>query len=275
MGSIKLTVAFILLFCSLRSFGSSDTTLQLKKTNSFPGNFTDFYADNLGNLYLITATNEIKKIADNGDSLAVFNDFSHYGKIYSLDVSNPLKILVYYRDFSTVLVLDRFLNIVNTIDLRQSGILQVKAVARSYDNNIWLFDQLDGRLKKIDGNGSVLLESADFRLLFSEGFSPESIIDNNGSLYLYDPDKGWLIFDYYGALKGKIPFTGWKNVSVINNLLTGLDSSELQYYNPAIHQLNGLHLSGIDLTGSLKLLQQMQTIYLLNKKGLEVYTIQS
>ena len=48
------------------------------------------------------------------------------------------------------MVLDRFLNIRNTIDLRQSGIFQVSAVAQSYDNNIWVFDDLDSKIKKID-----------------------------------------------------------------------------------------------------------------------------
>jgi len=37
----------------------------------------------------------------------------------SIDVTNPLKILLYYKKFTTVVVLDRFLNIRNTINFRK------------------------------------------------------------------------------------------------------------------------------------------------------------
>ena len=47
-----------------------------------------------------------------------------FGQATLIDVSNPLKVLLYYRDFATVVMLDRFLNVVNTTDLRKQGILQ-------------------------------------------------------------------------------------------------------------------------------------------------------
>src|SRR4029079_5095559 len=120
------------------------------------------------------------KLNQNLDSIGVFNDMRRYGNIYLLDVSNPLKIIVYYRDFTTILVLDRFLKLINTVDLRRYGILQAKAVAQSYDNNYWVFDELDNTLKKIDDAGDVLLQSADFRILFSEPYNPSYIIDEDG-----------------------------------------------------------------------------------------------
>jgi hypothetical protein len=86
--------------------------------------------------------------------------------------------------------------------------MQAKAVAQSYDNNYWVFDELENKLKKIDDNGKILLESADFRILFSDAFSPQKIIDENGMLFLYDEQKGWLLFDYYGAFKQHIDYAG-------------------------------------------------------------------
>ena len=116
----------------------------------------DFSVDNLGNIYVINSDNQLKKLSPRGDSLAVFNDVRRYGKIGSIDVTNPLKILVYYRDFTTIIELDRFLNIINTIDLRKQNILQAKAVGLAYDNNIWIFDELDARLKRIGDDGTLV-----------------------------------------------------------------------------------------------------------------------
>jgi hypothetical protein len=98
---------------------------------------TDFTVDNLGNLYIVSNTGQIKKIGPNGDSIAVFNNVRQYGKLYLIDVTNPLRALLYYRDFGTIVVLDRFLNTRATIDLRKQQLFQVNAIGQSYDNNIW------------------------------------------------------------------------------------------------------------------------------------------
>ncbi len=78
----------------------------------------------------------------------MYIDVKRYGKIYSIDASNPLKILVYFRDFATIVVLDRLLTVRNTIDLRKQNIYQAQAVATSYDGNIWVYDELESKLKK-------------------------------------------------------------------------------------------------------------------------------
>ena len=109
--------------------------------SSISGDIQDFYVDNLNNIYLVYNEGRLKKVSPKGDSLAVFNDVRKFGKLSSVDVSNPLKIILYYKDFSTIVVLDRFLNIRNSIDLRKESLFQVRSVGQSYDNNIWIFDE--------------------------------------------------------------------------------------------------------------------------------------
>ena len=83
---------------------------------------------------------------------------------------------------------------VTSINLRKQNIFKVEAVTTSYDNNIWLFDEQDNKLKKIDDNGNVLSESVDFRLLFDSVPEPKQIIDRDGFVYLNDPQKRSLYF---------------------------------------------------------------------------------
>ena len=171
MGRIIFICCFIFSL-SFSAKANADTTLRLVNEKMIPGDYTNFYTDNLGNVFLVSKTNQLKKLDEHLEPVTVFNDTRRYGNIYSLDVTNPLKILVYYKDFTTLLVLDRFLNVRNTIDLRKYDILQAKAVAQSYDNNYWVFDELDNAIKKIDDNGNVLFKSSDFRVLFSDHFDP-------------------------------------------------------------------------------------------------------
>jgi hypothetical protein len=206
----------------------ADSSFRLIRT--VKGDFTFFNVDNLGNLYAVNKSGQLKKFNPKGDSLGVFNDVRKYGRLYSIDASNPLKSILFYRDFRTIIVLDRLLNRVNTIDLRRQELMQIRAVGQSYDNNIWLFDEQDSRLKKIAEEGKILGETADLRLIFDQAPVPASIFDQDGFVYLYDPDKGIFVFDYYGAFKNKIPLTGWTNVQVIGRTVLGAKDGKFQSY---------------------------------------------
>ncbi|HWB24966.1 MAG TPA: hypothetical protein VG738_05780 [Chitinophagaceae bacterium] len=273
MGRLKkILLVSATLLSSIVTLAATDTTLQLTQVKTINGDYASFYVDNLNNIYLVNHNNQVKKLDNNYDSVAVFNDTRRYGDIYSLDVSNPLKIIVYYRDFNTILILDRFLNVRNTIDLRKSGILQAKAVAQSYDNNYWIFDELDNKIKKIDDNGNILLESADFRVLFSEQYDPVQLIDNDGLLYLYDPKNGWLVFDYYGAFKQRVQVTGWSDVQVTGKNIMGHTGSFLYFANPKALDIQEVK-TNINLQAVIKLQKAGNIFIALTKQGLSMYTL--
>ena len=267
---IIIAIAFAASFHAFA--GDADTSLQLQLVKTINGSFNNFYIDNLGNIYTTDARNQIKKFTSEGDSASVFNDVRRYGNAVTLDVTNPLRILVYYKDFSTILLLDRFLNVLTRIDLRSQNLLQVIAAAQSYDNRIWVYDDLEAKLKKLDDKGNVLFESADFRLLFNDVPHPSTIIDNNGQLYLYDNKTGWFIFDYYGALKAKVAFTNWSDVDVHENYLMGHDTANFYRCLPKQLQCNEVK-SNIPLASFSTVRLANNKVYALSKQGMQVYSV--
>src|SRR5207302_8233347 len=166
--------------------------------------------DNLDNLYVLSSTNQLKKFNAQGDSVGVYNQVKRFGKLSTIDVTNPLKLLLFYKDFSTVVTLDQLLTLRASLDLRRNNIIQTSAVGLSYDGNFWLFDEYENKLKKLDEQGTLLLETPDFRTLFPDAIRPQQVIDQNGMVYLYDPKVGVYLFDHYGAFKKKLPITGWQ-----------------------------------------------------------------
>jgi hypothetical protein len=223
-----LYILFFLSFSHLLP-AQEDTTFRHIKT--ITGDIVDFTVDNLDNIYILNSRNQIKKLDANGDSVAIFNNVRKYGKATLIDVSNPLKVLLYYKDFTTVVVLDRFLNIRNSIDLRKQDIYQAKAVGQSYDNRIWVFDELDNKLKKLEEDGKVLQETPDFRLLLGKAVSPIKIFDENKYVYLYDSINGVYVFDYFGALKNNILIQHWQNFKVAGKFIFGSKSDILYRYD--------------------------------------------
>ena len=272
MKLLKIKIIFFLLyFCVLEvTFAQSDSAFQFIK--SIKGDFAYFNVDNLDNLYLITSNNQLKKLNENGDSVAVFNDVKKYGNPDYIDVTNPLKALLYYKNYSTIVMLDRQLAIRNTINLRRQNIFYVNSVTLSYDNYIWIFDEEDYKLKKIDEQGKVIQASVDLRMLFDTVPSPVKIIDRDNFVYLYDPEKGFYIFDYYGAFKNRLAFLNWTNVEVNGTTMYGFSNNKLYNY-----QLKSLQLKEYNLPaffGKFISIKAMNgKVYLLNEKGIDIYQI--
>ena len=93
----------------------------IKKIN-FP--VSSFAVDNIGELYVITPGNQLKKYNEKGDSVGVFNQVTQYGKLDYVDAPNPWPVILYYKNFSTIVLLDKYLNIVTAINLNKYNIFR-------------------------------------------------------------------------------------------------------------------------------------------------------
>jgi hypothetical protein len=256
---------------SARAQQATPFTTAFTLTRTITADLADFTVDNLGNIYLLSKDNQLKKLSPEGDSLAVFNDVRRYGKIWSIDATNPLKILVYYREFTTILALDRYLNMVNIVDLRNLGILQARAVGLAYDNNIWVYDELDAKLKRIGDDGSLVDQTTDFRQLFDSVPDPAVIRDQGGLVYLYDPAKGVYAFDHYGGLKEHTVLTGWIDFTVIDKNLLGRNRQKFFKYQVGTLDYHEEPIPPA-FRDAVKIVMTAGSFYVLKDKVLEVYS---
>ncbi|MEO6813153.1 MAG: hypothetical protein ABI172_04440 [Ginsengibacter sp.] len=267
---LSLLIAFCVVFFS-NTNAQDDSLFRFLKKIEYP--ISSFAVDNLGELYLINTDNQLKKYDAKGDSIGVFNQVTKYGKLTYVEAQNPWKAILFYQNFSTIVLLDKYLNVLGNINLRSKNIFRVRAVTTSYDNNIWLFDEQDNKLKKIDDSGNLLSESVDFRLIFDSVPSPQKIIDYDGFIYLYDPLKGLYLFDYYGSFKIKLTFLNWTYFSVIGKSVYGFDEQNLYKYTPPLPDVVKYKLPvGMQNSNSIKL--SNYKIYILKDQQLQIYSLQ-
>lgn len=265
---IKKICLLLLLHGCLATAAQSDSLFIYEKT--ITGDIASFAVDNLDNLYLLNSSNQLKKLNAAGDSLAVFNDVKRYGQATLIDASNPLKVLLYYRNFASIVMLDRLLNVRNTIDLRRSGILQARAIGQSYDNKVWVYDELENKLRKIDEDGKLLQETPDFRQLFGEAPSPQLLFDQEQLVYLYDSAKAVFVFDYYGTLKNKILIAGWQNMQVTGKYIFGSRGDMLYRYDIRTFRVDEWQLP--EPLRNSRLFHFTNTrLYALKQDGIEIY----
>lgn len=224
-----------------RQIETSDT---LELTKWMSGKFSYFNFDALGNLYVINESGQIKKYSTNGDSSQVFQDVKKWGRPNYLDVSNPLKIRVFFPDFLSIVTIDRLMNPRNTVNLRKNNHFRVKGIATSYDNHLWIYDEQLCRIFKMDDEGKMLLESADLRNITGQTPSNIRLMDRNGEIYLFDAKSGIFILDYYGAFKKRIPEMFGKNGGIDNEYAYVFEDEVLKMYHIKDNSQKNIALKG-------------------------------
>ena len=247
----------------------SITFTELQKVRTIPGVYTSFSVDNMDNIYLLSATNQLKKLNNKGDSIAVFNDIKKFGEATLFDVSNPLKILLYYKNFATIVVLDGMLQQKNMIDLRRKNMFRVNAVGLSYDGKIWVYDELEYTLKKIDDKGDVIFKTPDLRQVFDKTITPIKIFDQNQYVYLYDTQQGIYVFDYYGTFKNKIDITGWNNLRISDRHVFGTDAGNFYSYEIPVFKYGQTPMPQ-GLAGYRQIIRGNHFFYGLHAEGLDI-----
>lgn len=73
------------------------------------------------------------------------------GNITKVDILNPLKIVLFYEDFNTVILLDNQLNKMTEINFSQNNIpIVVPAIGMSTQNQLWIFNTLNQQISLFD-----------------------------------------------------------------------------------------------------------------------------
>lgn len=248
----------------------NDSLLNVLPPINYP--VSSFAVGKLGELFIINTDNQLKKLDENGDSVGVFNQVTKYGKLSYVEAQNPWKTLLYYKNFSNIVLLDKYLNVISSINLRSKNILRAEAITISYDNQMWVFDEQEYKLKKIDDGGNILSETVDFRQLFDVAPTPKRIIDHDGFVYLYDPQAGLYIFDYYGSFKRKLPFKDWSDFAVIGKSIYGFDAKKIYKYTDPLPDLAEFALPE-KLQNSTSIKISNFKLYILKNGRLGVYTL--
>jgi hypothetical protein len=150
---MKALLTSMLILLVLESFGQM--TLQkpvfLNKTSIDADAFIGY--DKFDFLYFIK-NNTLHK-SKNGE-LFTYKNFA-LGKITKVDLLNPLKVIVFYERFNTVVTLDNQLN--ETLKINFSEIktpLVVSKIGISAQNQLWVFDEITRQIYLYDtGNGTL------------------------------------------------------------------------------------------------------------------------
>lgn len=194
---LKLILGLVFLLFSFRQDDSRRKLLLKTK-------FDSCVVDNIGNIYTINGA-EVLKYLPNGKFFARYSDLS-LGRVSWLDATNPLKILLYYKDFQQLVFLDNQLSVnSNQVSLENLGYEQTELVCAGANNSFWIYDKKNNELLRFNENSQKVSSTGNLKQILRLELEPDFMIEYNGFLYLNSPEQGIFVFDFYGAFSKLIP----------------------------------------------------------------------
>jgi hypothetical protein len=231
-------------------------------------NCDNLYADPLGNFYVISGQN-IRKYDIHLDKIGDYSN-AYLGNISFADVSDPLRILIYYMDFNQVVWLDNFLQELRSpIKLDDIGIDQAVLLCSSNLGGFWVFDQLNSQLQYFDKNLKKIHESISLGTLTGET-KPAAIAEKNRMVFLYFPGSGILTFDQFATYSRTLPVFPDNSFQVTDESIYYLHDGSFIRYDLDTFREENLVLPDTDsLLTSVSV--SSEYVYLHKKDGIFIY----
>lgn len=121
------------------------------------------------------SANQINSVAFEADYFAGFDGFENYfyvknnilfkkqtsntlqyqnlslGKLTKVDITNPLKIVLFYEEFNSVIIVDNQLNEIQKIDFSKNDVpIVASAIGISGQNQLWVYNSLNQQIGLYD-----------------------------------------------------------------------------------------------------------------------------
>ncbi|MDF2438200.1 MAG: hypothetical protein K0Q95_2576 [Bacteroidota bacterium] len=257
------SVLVLFLFLSLNGF--SQGKFKLLTSIALEARF--FTTDNLGNMYVVTK-NELIKFNKSGKELYKYST-KKFGSISGVDASNMMKILVYFKDFSQVVFLDNTLSANGEpVSFDKMGMQQVRLVASSFNNGMWIYDQQNFDLLQLNTTNEIIHKTGNLSNLLNTELQPDHLFEKDNMVYLNNPSSGILMFDIYGTYFKTIPVKGASQFQVIGDQVYFMKDNKLRAYN--IKTTDESEFSA-PLNNFLGFRLEMETLYLQTAEGISIF----
>jgi len=183
------------------------------------------------------------------------------GIIASVDITNPLKILVFYRDFNTIILLDNRLNeLTDRINLSEAWYGKNATFASiSSNNNLWLYSLDDNVLTLWNyENKDAIFESQPLQF-YQDDFEGLFQISNYEKCWLASKN-GILEFNQYGSFINATDLSKISGIQSYDDQLLIVSETEIYFYESDKKEI----LKNVDLN-------HLSTNFFVNKNTLNFF----
>ena len=228
--------------------------------------------DRLSNIYVADRKNNLHKFDFTGKLQQTFSPPAT-GHVASVEAWSMVKTLLFYDDRQQIILLDRFLTPITTARLSDFSEGLVKAATLAADDRIWLLNESDFTLAKIDVRyPDAVLKTQLNQILSSDQNDIRFMREYQNQLYILDGLSGIYVFDNMGNYKKKLPLTGSANLGFKGEELYYVKEGNLIFLNLYTNKTRTLALPAGKKYQQALIGNKLH--YFFTPTGFDIYTLQ-
>jgi hypothetical protein len=206
---MKNVLLLFFIFFFTVSFGQDKTYIATKQ-DSASINVDQFLGYDQFGFYYSIKNNVLSKTKK--DEFFEYKNIS-LGKPTKVDIQNPLKIMLFYENFNTIILLDNQLNETQKINLSENDVpIMATASGIASQNRLWIYNSLTQQIGLFDYLKNTFLSitpSLQGNLKYYESdFNTFQWMDNN---------LNWYSCDIFGKITTLGKVTDFEQIQVIND----------------------------------------------------------
>lgn len=212
----------LLLFFALTAFSQQETLgITFKDKHILEvDHFIGF--DNFNYSYTVK-NNTLTK--SNGKTEYVYNNMQ-LGNVHTVDITNALKVVVFYKDQNSVVILDNTLSEIKLINFNQATqFRKITSATIAYENNIWIYNELNQELELYNYiDNKTILKTLPLNEIVI------TVKSNFNYSWVVTEDK-LLCYNVYGSEVNQIDVENIEQISLYKNNLIFKKEQKLFYLN--------------------------------------------
>lgn len=218
---MKANLLLLFVFSISISFAQVSNPIVLKDAVSFS-------KDRYDNVFYVTTNQDVKKY---GDDKLIYSP-QRRKEITNLEAWNSIKIFLFSKEYQEYTVLDKYLTEIYTKAFNIENVGFASFATISLDGNIWLFDNSDFSIKKVDIQNGNIISKTPLNLIIKESQNEVLFMKEYGNfLYISTANNGILVFDNLGTYKKKLPFNNVLFFDFTDNTIYFQNENSIKHFN--------------------------------------------
>lgn len=253
---------YLLFFCVI-TVNSQDSISVIKQRQSHLDVSQIIGVDNFGTEYFLKNNIFYKKTTDN----TINYSNVQLGNLTTVNTFNPLKLVLFYKDFNTVIILDNRLAEVYKIDFNTTQPYKnITHVSIGNDNTIWTFNQDLQQLQLYDYKAKMVrattLPVVSNVLDLTSNYNYCWLLTEN---YLYK-------YSYFGSLLFKIENKGFSKLAESNDNIILKQGNKLFYLDDKTQKITPVKTPELLIN---QFLVTAETLYIYDSKILHEFQLKN
>jgi hypothetical protein len=233
------TLFVILMLATLPALGQKKIkTLEISDT------IVSMSIDRPGDFYLVTKSGQFQKFDQDGHLIILYKNHSHVPPTL-FDPYDGSRLFTYYRDAQEYSYLNPSFEITSSYRIDSAFVIQPWLICSSGDHKLWVLDEADHSLKKINVRTTeVEVEVVIDLTLIKNVRNVSSMRDYQGFVFLLHKNHGIYVFNSMGKHIRTIEVPGIHSFNFLGEELYYHEGSKLKFFDLFTTETRELDLTG-------------------------------